>query len=147
MKSARLIALWLAAVIVTIAASLMPSGAHAHGGHRLAPGTQPVAAPPADLLVLAGVAADIRVSGSATTARTFAGTAVEAVRLACACPTCSAGGACGHAPAFCCAVALAPSLFPGLAPMAARDRARAGDGPYWAGIVPELQAEPPRRPV
>ncbi|MGA4554794.1 hypothetical protein [Methylorubrum aminovorans] len=147
MKSARPIALWLAAVIVAIAASLMTSGAHAHGGHRHAPRSQPVAAPPADPLVLAGIGADIRVSGSAATVRTGAGTVVEAVRTTLACPTCSAEGVCGQASAFCCAVALAPSPVPGLAPMAARDRARAGDGPHQASIVPEMQAEPPRRPV
>ncbi|WP_461656960.1 hypothetical protein [Methylorubrum aminovorans] len=147
MKSAHPIALWLAAVIVAIAASLMTSGAHAHGGHRHAPRSQPVAAPPADPLVLAGIDADIRVSGSAATVRAGASTVVKAVRTALACPTRSAEGFCGQASAVCCAVALAPSPIPGLAPMAARDRARAGDGPHQASIVPEMQAEPPRRHV
>lgn len=147
MKFARPIALWLAAVIVTIAASLMPSGAHAHDGHRHAPRLQSVAATAADPLAWAGIGADIHVSGSAATVRARAGTVVEAVRTALACPTCPAEGFCGQASAFCCAVALAPSPVPGLAPMVARDRARAGDGPHQAGIVPEMQAEPPRRPV
>ncbi|MBD8905635.1 hypothetical protein MZTS_02620 [Methylorubrum zatmanii] len=133
MKPAGHIALWLAAVIVTIAAALMPTGARAHGSHAHAPVAQPVADAPLEL-----------------TGRSLAAVASEHVvpaqtaglsRLACACPACAA---CGHAPSSCCATGLAPSPVPVLAPPMVQARATVGDGPRLSGILPEAQIEPPR---
>lgn len=152
MKSARPIALWLAAVIVTIAAALLPSGAHAHGAqghdareHAAHGQVQPaVAAAAADATVVPSVAADIRPAGALSSFRTQRAPAVAASRMACACPACLAGAGCGHSSSSCCATGLAPSAIPGLIPPTARDRASIHDGPRLSGIVPEAQSEPPR---
>ncbi|KQQ31715.1 hypothetical protein ASF53_03225 [Methylobacterium sp. Leaf123] len=151
MKSARSIALWLAAVIVMVAATLMPSGARAHSAHGQAvhghfahepiAQAQPVVAPAPDV-VMAG--ADARLAAPFSVVRADAIPVIEASRMECACPACAAGGVCGHAPSSCCATGLAPSAVPALPPAAAQARAPARDAPRLSGIVPEAQIEPPR---
>lgn len=141
MKSARPIALWLAAVIVMIAAALMPSGARAHGVHEHVAQAQPVAAPAPDL-AMAG--SDLRLAALMSIVRADAIPVIEQSRMECACPACAAGGVCGHAPSSCCAIGLAPSPVPALPPAAAQACAPARDGPRLSGIVPEAQIEPPR---
>lgn len=156
MKSVRPIALWLAAVIVTIAAVLMPSGARAHSTHgqgahgQVAHGqgahghisqAQTVAAPAPDVAV---AGAEVRLGAPFSLVRADARPVIEASRMDCACPACAAGGACGHAPSSCCATGLAPSPVPALPPAAAQASAPARDGPRLSGIVPEAQIEPPR---
>lgn len=142
MKSARPIALWLAAVIVTIAAALMPSGAQAHGAHGRAPQAQPAVS--ASSSEAAVVAVEARLAGPSAIVRTDIVPVIETARIACACAACLAGGACGHAPSSCCATGLAPSPNPLLAPPSPRDRAPTCDGPRLSGIVPDTQIEPPR---
>ena len=145
MKSARPIALWLAAVIVTIAAALLPSGVQAHGAHGH--GSQPAAAVVTDVPAFDGSAvsaAAVRLVEPVSFVRMGVVPVVEAARLACACPACLAGGLCGHAPSSCCATGLAPSPVPVLTAPAARERAPTRDGPHLSGIVPEAQIEPPR---
>ena len=135
MKSARPIALWLAAVIVTIAAALLPSGVQAHGAHGH--GSQPAAAVVTDVPAFDGSAvsaAAVRLVEPVSFVRMGVVPVVEAARLACACPACLAGGLCG----------LAPSPVPVLTAPAARERAPTRDGPHLSGIVPEAQIEPPR---
>lgn len=145
MKDVRPITLWLAAVIVMIAASLMPCGAQAHDGHRAAAHAQAApAGTTVDIDLFTGLGASTRSSSSVSIVLIGASAVSEAVSIACACPDCSAGGACGHA-SSCCASALAPSPIAGLAPMASREPARAGDGPPLLGIFPDRQARPPRR--
>ncbi|MBB2960112.1 hypothetical protein [Methylobacterium sp. R2-1] len=151
MKSARPIALWLAAVIVMITAALMPSGARAHGAHGHAAQAEHVvsapetSAPLADAASFAAVGAHVRSAGLSLMTRADAVPVMDTSRIACACPACLAGGACGHAPSSCCATGLAPAPLPGLAPPAPRDRALTYDGPRLSGIVPDAQIEPPRR--
>ncbi|MCP1559596.1 hypothetical protein M2440_003938 [Methylorubrum extorquens] len=154
MKSARPIALWLAAVIVMIAAALMPSGARAHGAHGQVVGEQDVReqgvreqgvhehVAQAPDLAMAG--SDLRLAGPASIVRADAIPVIEQSRMACACPACAAGGVCGHAPSSCCATGLAPSPVPDLPPAGAQACAPARDGPRLSGIVPEAQIEPPR---
>lgn len=150
MKSARPIALWLAAVIVTIAAALLPSGAQAHGVHGH--GSQPAPAAVADVAAFDVAAFDMsavsaaaeRLAEPASIVRKGVVPVVETARLACACAVCLAGGLCGHAPSSCCATGLAPSPAPFLPSPAARDRAPTRDGQRLSGIVPEAQIEPPR---
>ncbi|MEH3119237.1 MAG: hypothetical protein PGN25_17015 [Methylorubrum populi] len=143
MKPARHIALWLAAVIVTVAAALMPSGARAHEAHahehpvRAEPGN---AAAPAAAGAVAALT-EIRITASAVGGGRAVTTAIGQARLVCACPACAA---CGHAPSSCCAVGLTPCPLPGVVPPATSGRAPARDGPCLSGIVPEAQAEPPR---
>lgn len=141
MNSARPIALWLAAVIVTIAAALMPSGAQAHGAHGHAPQAQPAVSASSEAAV---VAVEARLAGPSAIVRTDVVPVIETARIACACAACLAGGACGHAPSSCCATGLAPSPNPLLAPPSSRDRAPPRDGPRLSGIVPDTQIEPPR---
>ncbi|QDI83675.1 hypothetical protein E8E01_13730 [Methylorubrum populi] len=145
MKSARPIALWLAAVILSIAAALLPSGAQAHGAHGH--GSQPAAAAVTDVAAFdlsALSAAAVRLAGPASLVRKGVTPVVETARLACACAACLAGGLCGHAPSSCCATGLAPSPGLILPSAAARDPAPTRDGPRLSGIVPEAQIEPPR---
>ncbi|MBA8912645.1 hypothetical protein [Methylorubrum thiocyanatum] len=145
MKSARPIALWLAAVILSIAAALLPSGAQAHGAHGH--GSQPAAAAVTDVAAFdlsALSAAAVRFAGLASFVRKGVVPVVATARLACACAACLAGGLCGHAPSSCCATGLAPSPGPILPSAAARDPAPTRDGPCLSGIVPEAQIEPPR---
>ena len=131
MKPVRPIALWLAAVIVTVAAALMPSGARAHGGHaHAAPVEARALAPSAPAAFSEKVAVTVR--------------AVAAVGLGASHAACPGCAACGHAPSSCCATGLTPAAVPALAPPARAGRAPARDGPPLTGIVPEAQAEPPR---
>ncbi|BAU91730.1 hypothetical protein MPPM_3125 [Methylorubrum populi] len=143
MTSARPIALWLVAAIVAIAASLIPCGAQAHGDHRPAPRAQAVPAAAPDIMTTGDLVAAARFSIFLTAVPK--GSVSEAGPVTRASLDCSAGGACGHPPSSCCAAALVPSPLPGLPPLAARDRARAGDAPLLSGIVPDTQVEPPRR--
>lgn len=144
MKPACHITLWLVAVIVTVAAALMPSGARAHGSHGQGPAAQTT-----------DIGSGITASGvvrpspvAAATERVVSAVALAKVagisRLACACPACTAGTGCGHAPTSCCATGLAPSPIPSVIPPLAGDRAPARDGPYLVGVLPEAQIEPPR---
>ncbi|CAO4142552.1 hypothetical protein [Methylorubrum extorquens] len=149
MKSARPIALWLAAVIVMIAAALMPSGARAHGAHGQVVGEQDVReqgvhdhVAQAPDLSMAG--SDLRLAAPVSIVRADATPVIEQSRMACACPACAAGGVCGHAPSSCCATGLATSPVPDLPPAGAQACAPARDGPRLSGIVPEAQIEPPR---
>ncbi|AMB45965.1 hypothetical protein [Methylobacterium sp. AMS5] len=141
MKSVRLIALWLVAVILTIAAVLMPSGARAHGVHEHVAQAQPVAASAPDLAI---AGSDVRRAALMSVVRADAIPVIGQSRMDCACPACAAGGVCGHAPSSCCATGLAPSPVPALPPAAAQACAPARDGPRLSGIVPEAQIEPPR---
>ncbi|PXW66915.1 hypothetical protein [Methylobacterium sp. B4] len=142
MKPARSLALWLATVIVMIAATLMSSGAQAHEGHahdgRMAAVTDVAAQPTPDLAASLGRRVSADLSDYAISA------VIDASRLACACPACASGGACGHAPSSCCATGLPPAATPGLRPPAHGNRAPARDGPLFSGIVPEAQTEPPK---
>lgn len=150
MKSARPIALWLAAVIVTIAAALLPSGARAHGaqghdtrGHAVH-GQTNHGVVAADVTVPATVASDIRPVGALLPVRTEAAVEIAASRMACACPACLVGAGCGHSPSSCCATGLPPATLSGLFPPPARGRASLHAGARLSGIVPEAQIEPPR---
>jgi hypothetical protein len=144
MKSARPIALWLAAVIVMIAAALMPSGARAHSAHGQDVREQGVHAHVAHAPDLALAGSDLRLDAPVSIVRADAIPVIEQSRMACACPACAAGGVCGHAPSSCCATGLAPSPVPDLPPAGAQACAPARDGPRLSGIVPEAQIEPPR---
>jgi len=141
MKSAGPIALWLAAVIVMIAAVLLPSSAQAHGVHEHVARTQPVVAATRDLAI---AGSDVRFAAPMPIVRADAIPVIEPSRMDCACPACAAGGTCGHAPSSCCATGLAPSPVPALPPATAQACAPARDGPRLSGIVPEAQIEPPR---
>lgn len=145
MKPARSLALWLATVIVMIAATLMSSGAQAHEGHahdgRIAAVTDIAAPPMPDL----GASLERRLSADLSAHAVSAVSPVlDASRLACACPACASGGACGHGSSSCCATGLPPAAAPGLMLPARCDRAPARDGPLFSGIVPEAQTEPPK---
>lgn len=144
MKPARSLALWLATAIVMIAATLMSSGAQAHEVHahdgRIAALTDIAAQPTPEL----GASLERRLSADLSAHAVSAVSAViDASHLACACPACASGGACGHA-SSCCATGLPPAAAPGLMPPARCDRAPARDGPLLSGIVPEAQTEPPK---
>ena len=145
MNPARSRALWLATAIVMIAATLMSSGAQAHEGHphdgRIAALTDIAAQPTPEL----GASLERRLSADLSAHAVSAVSAViDASHLACACPACASGGACGHAPSSCCATGLPPAAAAGLMPPARCDRAPARDGPFLSGIVPEAQTEPPK---
>ncbi len=142
MKPARPIAPWfapwLAAVIVMVAAVLMPSGARAHGGHPHE------ARMPSVVVTVAGLEGATSNLSRRTDAAILSQAAVAPARLACACVGCMVGAACGHASSSCCATGLAPSLVPALIAPVEGGRAGMPDEPHLSGIVPEAQTEPPK---
>jgi len=124
MRVARHIALWLAAMIVSIV-GLAPSCAEAHAGHGH-PAAVPVASPQASV-------------GSAKAPGTveIAAASLGAV-AACLCP------ACAHGCSTCCATALAPTAEAAWPARRPPGQAASRDRPIPAGILPEAVPKPPK---
>lgn len=132
MTCARTMALWLVAVIVLIAAGLMPSGAEAHAGH--AHGGQSPGA----------VAASPLPASLATATKSVAAAIVQASPEAGLDRPCD--GACCRGPGTHCCTGSALAADPQavLPPRDPADRALPRALPARTDVVPEALPEPPR---
>lgn len=131
-------ALWLVAVIVLIAAGLMPSGAQAHEGHRHPAGA------------MAGHAS-VETSGPALSAPVVrAAAALTGLRaptrmgIASACDGLCCGGACHGGTSCCTGAGLAAESEASAPPRRPGERALARALPARTDVVPEALPEPPR---